>query len=94
MTRKEIKQWAHEVVNKIFHGHKNETVLQGYITRDSTDRLDISIGAIPVKSDIGAWIIADPDEDGDMMSIDRKLFPQVKWSDKTPLEVEITIKIK
>ena len=38
------------------------------------------------------WLIGF-DNEGKYIEIDTELFPQVKWEDKEPTEVELTIKI-
>lgn len=41
-----------------------------------------------------AWYISDDGHGGVGIEMDTKKFPQVKWEDEEPTEVELTIKIK
>lgn len=48
MTRKEIRQWAEETVNRIFHGKKEEDVLHIYGVIDDGPNKD-TVKIIPIK---------------------------------------------
>ena len=86
MTRKEILQFGKEIADKFFHKkHQEEVVAKCFAARDRDGKLYI-YWEKPVRYS-NMWV-----EDGFFLSID--LLPQVKWEDKEPTPVEITIKLK
>ena len=67
-----------------------EEKITAWIARDKVeDRLYLYLYK-PSRNPKGWWYL-DSDKD---KSIDKNLFPQVKWEDEEPTEVELTIKIK
>lgn len=60
-----------------------------WVARDKSGLLIIGTQK-PIKEDkFGMWVGF-----AEYMKINPQLFPQVKWKDKEPTEVELTIKIK
>jgi hypothetical protein len=60
----------------------------GWVARDKSGLLIIGTQK-PIKEDkFGMWVGF-----AEHMKINPQLFPQVKWKDKEPTEVELTIKI-
>lgn len=63
-----------------------EKKITAWIARDEEDGLYIH--TLEPNKEKDFWIGL-----GDNLVIDRHLFPQVKWEDKEPTKVELTIKI-
>ena len=61
-----------------------------WLARDSDGYLFLYLGSKPQK-DGDIWTNWEP---GSIYPIDKELFPDVKWEDSEPTEVEITIKRK
>lgn len=59
-----------------------------YVARDKNEDLYLYSDEVIKKDDY--QICSYPDDD--MIEIDKKLFPEIKWEDKEPTEVELTIK--
>ena len=86
MTRKEILQFGKEITDKFFHKkHQKEVTVKGFVARDKDGRLFL-YNEKPIKYN-SIWI-------GDGFSLQIDLLPQIKWEDKKPTPVEITIKLK
>lgn len=86
MTRKEILQFGKEIADKFFHKkHLEEVVAKCFIARDRDGKLYV-YREKPVRYN-NVWV-----GEGCFLQID--LLPQVKWEDKEPTPVEITIKLK
>lgn len=58
-----------------------------YVTRDKNDSLYFS-NSRPIKS-FSIWEIHNS---GDFIKLDTNMFPEVKWEDKEPTEVELIIR--
>lgn len=59
-----------------------------YLARDSSGDLYLYTDEVIKKED--CWVCSYPDDD--MIEIDNKLFPDVKWEDEEPTEVKLVIK--
>ena len=69
-----------------------EEKITAWIARDEYNSLYIYIGECPYKTDCDWEVIY---RDGAyIQELDSNSFPQVKWEDEEPTEVELTIKIK
>lgn len=65
---------------------------EAYIARSEAGYLTLYVGDCPLKTDC-AWEVVH--QDGTFIKkLDEHLFPEVKWEDKEPTEVELTIKIR
>lgn len=70
-----------------------EEKITAWIARDKCGDLFLSIGCIPHKNELcGAWMIDDVGNSYEEQ-LERESFPNVKWEDKEPTKVELTIKI-
>ena len=71
--------------------------ITAFVARDEDGTLNLFMGVTPYKRNIyrnGYWTIPDNEiEDGYIEEIQNDKFPQIKWEDKEPTEVELTIKI-
>lgn len=70
--------------------------ITGFVARNEDGTLNLFMGgATPYKCNIGGyWAIPyNKFEDGYIEEIQNDKFPQVKWEDKEPTKVELTIKI-
>lgn len=85
MTRKETLEHAREVVNRIFHGHKDEVTIKGWVMRDKCKNLWFAKFK-PHKTRQEDW--SHP-----YFPLENKDFPSVKWEDDEPTEAELTIKL-
>ena len=61
-----------------------------YVERDKNGMLYLYTDEVIKRDD--CWTCSYPDEK--MVEIDNKLFPNVKWEDNEPTEVELIIKKK
>lgn len=74
--------------------------ITAFVARDEDGTLNLFMGVKPYKHNIygnGYWTISDYQyQIGDcyIEEIQNDKFPQIKWEDKEPTEVELTIKIK
>ena len=62
--------------------------MKAFIARDSDGRLFLYYPNPPIKG-ITQWIILD--RRSSIFTIDDDLFPEVKWEDKEPTEINIEI---
>ena len=62
--------------------------MKAFIARDSDGRLFLYSLNPPIK-ETTQWVILDGRSD--MFKIDDKLFPEVKWEDEEPTEINIEI---
>lgn len=71
--------------------------ITAFVARDENGTLNLFMGGVtPYKCNIcgnGYWAIPYKIEDGYIEEIQNDNFPQVKWEDKKPTKVELTIKI-
>ena len=67
-----------------------EEKITAWIARDEDNYLGLYTSK-PIKNEYG-WQI--DSQNADFMILKNTLFPQVKWEDDEPTEVELTIKIK
>ena len=68
-----------------------EEKITAWVARDEDTSLYIYIGECPYKTDCDWDVIY---RDGDyIQELNSNLYPQVKWEDKEPTKVEVTIKI-
>ena len=71
--------------------------ITAFVARDEDVTLNLFMGVTPYKRNIygnGYWAISDNEiQDGYIEEIQNDKFPQIKWEDKNPTEVELTIKI-
>lgn len=65
-----------------------EEKITAWVARDESGLLVIGTQK-PIKDKFGVWLGF-----AEHMEISQQMFPQVKWEDKEPTEVELTIKIK
>ena len=66
-----------------------EEKIKGWVVRDINDDLLLSVSGFRKDGYHELWTsYATP------IRLNKNLFPQVKWGDKEPTEVELTIKIK
>lgn len=74
-----------------------EEKITAWIARDKDGTLNLFMGVTPYKRNIyGNGYLTIPDdqiEDCYIEEIQNDKFPQIKWEDKEPTEVELTIKI-
>lgn len=90
MTRKETLEHAREIVNRIFHGHKEEVTLRAWATRDEGSVwVMISPWTHKPKKLEHVW-----DRYMSYCNIRSMDIPSVRWEDEEPTEAEITIRIK
>lgn len=87
MTRNELKEWAKSTVDRILHGHHEETSIDGYLTRGKYGELAFS-SRKPLSRNRCCWDLA-----GRIIWLDMKKFPSVKWEDAEPTPCKITISI-
>ena len=86
MTRKEILQFGKEIADKFFHKkHREEVTVKGFVARDRDGKLFLYEGK-PIRYN-NKWV-------GGALFHPIDLLPQVKWEDKEPTPVEITIKLE
>jgi hypothetical protein len=74
---------------------KNKNIT-AFVARNEDGTLNLFMGVKPYKCNIygnGYWAIPYKIEDGYIEEIQNDNFPQVKWGDKEPTKVELTIKI-
>ena len=69
-----------------------EEKITAWVAREQDGTLKLYVGGRPFKG-TNFWKLYDPEEIG-VEYLSKKSFPQVKWEDKEPTEVELTIKIK
>ena len=62
--------------------------MKGFIARDSDDKLFLYTPNHPIKAE-KEWKIASKLDD--LFTIDEDLFPEVKWEDEEPTEINIEI---
>lgn len=71
--------------------------ITAFVARDEDGTLNLFMGVTPYKRNIygnGYWGFHDDEiEDCYIEEIQNDKFPQIKWEDKEPTEVELTIKI-
>lgn len=85
MTRKETLEHAREIVSRIFHGHKDEVTIKGWVARDKGG-VPAFYTTTPRKTDWGwGWL--------GLFYLMKDEFPSVKWEDDEPTEAELTIKL-
>ncbi len=74
-----------------------EEKIIAWIARNEDGTLNLFMGVTPYKRNIyggGYWTIPDNQiEDCYIEELQNDEFPQVKWEDKEPTKVELTIKI-
>lgn len=72
--------------------------ITAFAARNEVGTLNLFMGVKPYKRNIygnGYWAIPDNEiEDCYVKRIQNDNFPQIKWEDKEPTEVELIIKIK
>lgn len=72
--------------------------ITAFAARNEDGTLNLFMGVKPYKRNIcgnGYWRIPDEEiEEGYIEKIRNDKLPQIKWEDKEPTEVELTIKIK
>lgn len=89
MTRKEILQFGKEIADKFFHNkHKEKNTIDCYMVRAESGDLYLFLNK-PKKSNLG-WSAQNYQDE----NIPVDWFPQVKWEDKEPTPIELTIKLK
>lgn len=69
-----------------------EEKITAWAARDINGDLNVFTDDEPYKGN-GTWYLETFNE-GRYFAIPRRAFPQVKWEDEEPTEVELTIKIK
>lgn len=69
-----------------------EEKITAWVAREQDGTLILYVGGMPFKG-TNFWKLYDPDGIG-MQYLNKESFPQVKWEDKEPTKVELTIKIK
>lgn len=91
MTRKEIREFGQQVVDRILHKKEqhNTIVVKGYIARDLLNNAIYFYKHKPVKGS-HEWI----GEVSSITNLHSYDFPQVKWDDDKPTPCEVTIKIE
>ena len=71
-----------------------EEKITAWIARDINGNLSlIPDSRAPLKKTKIEWLPRFLPYEGSYLVLDNKLFPQVKWEDKEPSKVELTIKI-
>ena len=71
-----------------------EEKITAWVTRDKCGDLWLSIGHRPHKYESsGVWIIDEDVQNSYETQLECESYPQVKWEDKEPTKVELTIKI-
>lgn len=71
-----------------------EEKIIGWIARDKNGTLFLYIGSQPYKDNKNkVWLIQDSDTKVYVRAISNDNYPYVKWEDKEPTKVELTIKI-
>ncbi len=95
-TREEKKNWAKDMVAKIFHGHKKEKVIDGFVARDENGSLAV-FTVEPIKLPCapcykhGHWTSS---WNNPILRLKDTEFPSVKWEDEKATPCSITIKIE
>lgn len=69
-----------------------EETITAWIARDEDGGLYCFYHGKPIKVDGGDWELPTKNY-WDYVSLDKNLFPQIKWEDEEPTKVELTIKI-
>lgn len=67
-----------------------EIQMKTYIARDNSGQLCMYFGAKPFKG-FGCWYAESMEG---LVYLNSDLFPEVKWENEEPTEVEVTIKLK
>lgn len=70
---------------------EQEYKIKGWVARDEDGQLCIFYGDKPLRGGCNRWWHPEHCPEGDWMTIDDKMFPNLTWEDK-PIEVELTIK--
>ena len=72
-----------------------EEKITAWVARDECGDLFLYIGCVPRKSELyKVWMIDDDSQNAYGTQLESESYPQIKWEDEEPTEVELTIKIK